>query len=57
MANKKIKITKSLWGKFSLPYNVGQTVSLESKQADEIVESGHAREVVKAKAKTASSKK
>lgn len=38
----KIQITKPVAGLFLLPYNIGQEVELEEKQAAELIESGHA---------------
>lgn len=41
----KIKILHPVTGKFLLPYNVGQVVSLDEKQADELVEARYAEYV------------
>ena len=49
--NKKCVVEKSLWGKFNLPYNIGQTVELESKLYDELLKSGHVITPAAAKAK------
>lgn len=36
----KIKITGPIAGRFSLSANVGETISIEKKQAEEIISSG-----------------
>jgi len=41
-ANKKIRVTKSLWGKFNLPYRPGTDVSIDSKLASELIKEGFA---------------
>lgn len=41
-ATKKIKFTVSPTGKFGLAYNVGETGSFETKQAEELIEAGYA---------------
>lgn len=38
----KVKINKSVAGKFLLSYHVGQVVALEAKQAGELIELGYA---------------
>jgi len=47
MATKKIKFIVSPTGKFQLAYNVGETGTFDSKQADELIELGYAKEVGK----------
>lgn len=45
MANKKsikVRIIKPLWGKFKMPYKVGQDVEIESKLASELISGGFA---------------
>lgn len=41
----KVKFLKSPAGKFLLPYNVGQTVEIDSEQAKELIENGFAKKV------------
>ena len=41
----KIRITRPPAGVFMLPYNVGQVVSHEIKQAQEMIDLGYAEEV------------
>lgn len=41
----RVKIVHPVTGKFLLPYNVGQVVSLDEKQADELVEARYAEYV------------
>lgn len=43
MATKKIQITAPVAAKFLLPYNIGQVVELEEKQADELIAGNCAR--------------
>jgi len=38
--NPKVKILKSVAGRFGLSHNIGDVISFEEKQASEIVESG-----------------
>ena len=38
----KVRITKPLWGKFKMPYKVGQDVEIESKLASELISGGFA---------------
>ncbi|MDH7444672.1 hypothetical protein [Aquimarina sp. 2201CG14-23] len=46
MAQKKevlqIRVKKSLWGKFNLPYAVGHSPELEKKLAEKLIEHGYA---------------
>lgn len=37
---KKVRIMKSLWGKFSLPYVVGTDVMMDAKVATELMKEG-----------------
>ncbi|QLE02888.1 hypothetical protein HX109_15415 [Galbibacter sp. BG1] len=37
-----VKITKSLWGKFNLPYVPGKVYDIEDKLATELIEGGFA---------------
>lgn len=39
----KVEILGPVAGKFLLPYNVGQVVTLESKQAEELINAGYAK--------------
>tara|TARA_R110002020_G_scaffold305180_1_gene520945 strand:+ start:74 stop:289 length:216 start_codon:yes stop_codon:yes gene_type:complete len=41
-STKWVKITGPVAGRFLLPYNIDQEVSLETKQADELIETGYA---------------
>lgn len=41
----KIKILKSVAGKYNLPYYVGEIVQMEKKQANELIKFGYAEEV------------
>lgn len=38
----KVRIMKPLWGKFKMPYNVGQFAKIESKLAGELIAGGYA---------------
>ncbi|MEO0573215.1 MAG: hypothetical protein AAF039_16025 [Bacteroidota bacterium] len=38
----KVKIILPVAGRFKLPYNLGQTVSLEAKQAEELIKAKYA---------------
>lgn len=53
MATKKstieIRVIKPLWGKFKLPYKVGQDVKIESKMASELMKAGFATNSADAK--------
>jgi len=42
---KRITITAPVAGKYLLPWNVGQTVFIEIKQANEMIANGDAKEV------------
>lgn len=43
--NKEIRILLPVAGRFLLPYNVEQVVSLEEKQAQELIDAKYAEEV------------
>ena len=47
-ATKKVKVhilASNLAGKYLLPYNPGQEVKLDAKQAEELIAAGDAKEV------------
>lgn len=45
LTHYKVQITKPVAGKFLLSYNIGQVVEIESKLADELVNSGYAKKI------------
>lgn len=49
----KVVITKPLWGKFKMPYEVGHSPLLEEKVAAELIKAGYA--ITEADAKQAES--
>jgi hypothetical protein len=41
----KVRIVRSLWGDYKMPYKVGQEVALKTAMAKDLIETGHAEKI------------